>query len=307
MNDDAPANGRLFTDAELAELARSPRDTLALRLAAGDVTSAEATVVSTERAFSDQLGGQHAWLAHALDFVALRHHADGLALLAPATRRFFAVHPDARAVTEEPPASVASEVLARATAGDHEGALAAYDDASDAWRRLQDVYRDWISLVLSHVYRTYGVDELEAIHRHAAERTLLPWMPNDIARPPEKRLARWVLMLQGHFSGIRIEEDDEKFTIVQDPCGTCARQILDGRYESPVSLAVVAEEHTCTWQRGNTPIYRTHVPVWHVAMAREQIGVPWPVNRCPAGLGTGPCPTLLYKDPRNPAADAQVP
>jgi hypothetical protein len=48
------------------------------------------------------------------------------------------------------------------------------------------------------------------------------------------------------------------------------------------------------------------VPVWHVSLAREVVGVPWPVNQCPAGLGTGPCKVLLYKDPFDPRADEQV-
>jgi hypothetical protein len=44
-----------------------------------------------------------------------------------------------------------------------------------------------------------------------------------------------------------------------------------------------------------------------VAMARERLGVPWPVNRCPAGLGTGPCETLLFKDPLDTRANTFVP
>ena len=44
----------------------------------------------------------------------------------------------------------------------------------------------------------------------------------------------------------------------------------------------------------------------HQALPRQRIGVPWPVNICRAGLGTGPCTILLYKDPLDPAA-ADVP
>jgi hypothetical protein len=106
---------------------------------------------------------------------------------------------------------------------------------------------------------------------------------------------------------LRISEDDEKFTLTQDPCGTCSRQIEQGRYGAPLDLAVVRERHATTWFRGDTPIYRAHVPLWHIALAGELVGVPWPVNRCPAGLGTGPCDVLLYKDPDDRRASAEVP
>jgi hypothetical protein len=182
-----------------------------------------------------------------------------------------------------------------------------FDAYEAACRSLQDTYCDWLSSLLSDVYRAWGADELETVHRYCAERTLLPWMTVDIRNAPEKRLVRWVRMLKSHFSVLRLREDDEKFVIVQDPCGTCARQIREGRYEPPFDLAVVDEKHALTWGGGATPVYRTHVPVWHVVMARERLGVPWPVNRCPAGLGAGPCETLLYKDPLDARANDQVP
>jgi hypothetical protein len=47
--------------------------------------------------------------------------------------------------------------------------------------------------------------------------------------------------------------------------------------------------------------------LWHIVLAAELVGVPWPVNRCPAGLGTGPCDVLLYKDPDDSRAHAEVP
>ena len=62
-----------------------------------------------------------------------------------------------------------------------------------------------------------------------------------------------------------------------------------------------------TWNRGTTTIYRSHVPIWHVEMARERLGVPWPVNQCPHGLDAGVCRILLYKDPYDPEADTKVP
>ena len=190
--------------------------------------------------------------------------------------------------------------------GSPDDALARFDELDARSREAQDALRDWLSALLSRIYRERGVDTLERALRYTAERTLFGWMPTDMARAPEKRLPSWVRMLQGHFSELRIEEDDEKFTLIQDPCGTCTRQIQQGRYGAPLDLAIIEERHATTWFRGDTPVYRAHVPLWHVTLAQELVGVPWPVNQCPAGLGTGPCAVLLFKDPHNPAAKDYV-
>ncbi len=62
------------------------------------------------------------------------------------------------------------------------------------------------------------------------------------------------------------------------------------------------EAHPITFDRGNVPIYRTHVAVMHFLMPTERLGVPWPVVACPPGSVAGPCRITLYKDARNPAA-----
>ena len=181
--------------------------------------------------------------------------------------------------------------------------LARFDAIERRSRAAQDTLRDWLSALLSRIYRQGGVDTLEQALRYTAERTLFGWMPTDMARAPEKRLPSWVRMLQGHFSELRIEEDDEKFTIVQDPCGTCTRQIEAGRYGPPLDLAIIEERHATTWFRGDTPVYRAHVPLWHVTLAQELVGVPWPVNQCPAGLGTGPCRGAAVQGPARPGGE----
>jgi hypothetical protein len=302
---------RFFTEQELAALSRTPRQELAECLEGGGAV--RSLVASIARSYRDQIGGSRSWVGCVFARIGERHGEEGLARAVAATLRFFAAlaevgesFSDAGGITEDFDC-VVDRVAELAQAGDREDALAVFDTFEMACRVVQDTCCDWLSSLLSEVYRSWGPDELEDLHRYCAERTLLPWMTVDIRNAPEKRLVRWVRMLKGHFSVLRVREDDEKFVLVQDPCGTCSRQILAGRYDPPFNLAVVEEKHELTWGRGATPVYRTHVPVWHVAMARERLGAPWPVNRCPPGLGTGPCETFLYKDPRDPRANDQVP
>ena len=302
---------RFFTEQELDGLSRTPRQQVVDCLEAGGAVGP--LVASIARSYRDQIGGSRSWVGSVFAHIGDRHGHVGLEAAIATTSRFFGalaaageMIPDGEGLTDDSDA-VVGEMTDRARADDLLGALAVFDAFENACRVLQDAYRDWLSSLLSEVYRRWGPDELEDLHRYCAERTLLPWMTVDIRNTPRKRLTRWVRMLQGHFSVVRAGEDDEKFVLVQDPCGTCSRQLLAGRCDPPFNLAVVEEEHLLTWGRGSTPVYRTHVPVWHIAMARERLGVPWPVNRCPAGLGTGPCPTFLYKDPLDARANEQVP
>ena len=176
------------------------------------------------------------------------------------------------------------------------------DGAADRYRAEHDRGLDAVCAQISHVYRTHGIEVLEASIRAVGEQTLLPWMPRDVERPPEVRIRTWAGMLHGNFADITVTEDDEKFVITQDPCGSCGRQLECGAFPGPLDHATVTEVHPITFDRGDVPIYRTHVAVMHFLMAEERLGVPWPVVACPRGSVAGPCRISLYKDPRNPAA-----
>jgi hypothetical protein len=298
---------RLFTDEQLAALSRTPHEQVRDALASGDAAAIRTLVTGLERSFVGTVDGTRNWVTHTIAYVARERPANELVRLVDASQRLFSVYPDPTGSSTGADESVAGLIADLAERGDTDAALARFDAMELRWTRLQDLYRDWLSTLLSTIYREIGIDALEAVLRDSAERTIFDWMPTDRARAPEKRLPSWARMLQGHFSVLRISEDDEKFTLTQDPCGTCTRQIEQGRYGPPLDLAVVRERHAATWYRGDTPIYRAHVPLWHIALAGELVGVPWPVNRCPAGLGTGPCAVLLYKDPDDRRASAEVP
>ncbi len=297
---------RLFTDEQLRELERTPHQQLVDAVTSGDLDSVASTTSNLERSFIGTVVGTRNWVAHTFGWAAVEGPEGVTSELVDVTHDFYLRHPEPSDVGDESTSAV-DEVVAAAGTGDADGAARAFDEMEAAWRRRQDFLRDWLCTLLSHIYRTRGLEPLEQALRYTAKQTLFDWMPVDMARPPEKRLPQWARMLQGHFSVLRITEDDEKFTLTQDPCGTCTRQIQQGRYAAPLDLAVIDEVAPATWFRGPTPIYRTHVPVWHIELARELVGVPWPVNQCPAGMGTGPCPTLLYKDPHDARANDQVP
>jgi len=303
---------RLFSDAELVELARPPR----AQFQAAVAQSPEATRDALTRLAGRHLRfsrGYAPWLTALRDFLRSRHGADGLAAADAAEAVLQNAHPlrSADGVDEERIESTARRAAACVGAEDSAGALELWDELAQELLAEHDAQRDRISLYLSHVYRHYGVDELEACHRFCAERTLLQWMPRDLERDPASRLRTWAGMLLGNFSQLAIEEDEEKFSLLQSPCGTCSRQIEAGAHQPPLDLARVEEAGPLGFGEGDVPVYRSHVAVFHYLLPMERIGVPWPVIRCPRGQGTGTCRVLLYKDPsRTPsrhAAEAGMP
>jgi hypothetical protein len=282
-----------LTRAELDALARPPRAQLRAELSHGSGKAAQC-FVRLDRAWRSFELGFRAWSAAIAAFLVERHGADAAALaldaapLLEAARRH-GIDPDAL-----PGAAPDEEALVRLAPD----ALLARFDALEAQRRAShDLYHDWVTALLSHVYRSHGVDELEACLRFAGERTLLRWMPRDLASPAEQRVRRWAGMLLGNFARIRIDEDPEKFTIRQELCGSCGRQLQAGCYGAEPRFAIVAERHRVAFNRGDVPVYRAHVAVMHYLLPLERTGVPWPVVECPAGRAAGPCRLLIYKDP----------
>lgn len=290
---------RSFSDAELAAMARTPRDQFTAAL--DGATEPVAVFRRLARSFTNFVDGFSTFVAGVQEYVLTAHgFASAGALDAAvfraglreiATRGVIGV-----ALDDADADAVAAEIAAALEESDRARALEAYDRYEATVRVVHDLGVGRAAAALTHVYRTFGVDALEACLRLCGERSLLQWMPHDIARPAHERTGQWARMMSGNFASITVTETDDAFVITQDPCGTCARQVLDGCYEPPIDYAVVAEAHPITWNRGQVPVYRTHVAVMHDLLPLERIGVRWPEITCPDGVSGGPCTVRFRKD-----------
>lgn len=290
---------RLLTAEQLQALAAGPEEQLATALrehGAGADGPAADLFFRLEQAFRDVVGGFGVWASMAQRWLA--EHADrpGSAGGLPVDRAWLAAGfhgvaiDDIRCVAPEPPPIPAGPATA-------EGVLSLFRRRRDSFRRLHDASLDWTCALWSEVYRIGGADGLEDYLRTIGDKTLLRWMAQDVVEDPVDRITRWAALLNANFASITLDEDDEHFTIVQDPCGTCTRQVRYGAYGPPLDLAVVGEHHLVTYGQGDLPVYRCHVAVIHHAMGIERTGHPWPVHECPAHLDTGPCTIRLRKAP----------
>lgn len=279
---------RLLDDAALADLGRDPVDRVRDALAAGDVDAATDLAARARRGWSRGVDGFRVWIVHTLAFLTDR-------LGASPAGRALAVVVDTNAgwtpwVDDPPPASTGTRLL---------DALVADERTA---RHEHDRWLDAVCALCTHVYRTHGIEMLRESMEYVGDQTLLAWMPDDIGHDPVRRVRTWAAMLQGNFAAVEVTEDDDRFVIVQDPCGSCGRQLAAGRHPGPFDHATVAEVDPITFGRGDVPVYRTHVAVMHFLVPEARLGVPWPVVACPRGLAVAPCRLHLYKDPLDPAA-----
>jgi hypothetical protein len=161
---------------------------------------------------------------------------------------------------------------------------------------LHDGYMFWVSGLLTHIYKKYGIDAVEEAEReaHTIEAKV-------VFKPPEKtdvrsRVEHLAKGLRGHLQPITIREDDEKVTLTMKPCGSGERILQKGGYEPEVGLARVKGPHPATWSMRDLPVYCVHCPVMEM-LEIEATGDFGAVHFVSDSLGDGNCQFVFYKDP----------
>lgn len=298
-------SAQLFSQPELDALCRSPREQIMAVLEAGDKEAAKQKYSELEEAFLAFHDIYYHWVATIQEFLYERYGHDGLAKAAPLGAVLMEALQLNMSVGEvlNCSRSAKDRMAALIDGGKMEEAKQLYTYLEKGFQDLHDLYREWTSLLLSHVYREYGVEALEQCLRFSSEKRWMPWMMEDITHDPRERIRSWISLLLGNFATIRVEEDDEKFTIFQNPCGSCGRQIRAGCYQPPLNLAVVTEKHPITFNQGEVTVYQAHLAVMHTIMPIARIGAPWPAIVCPGKATGGPCQIFLYKNPRTAAPE----
>lgn len=281
----------MLDPAELVELSTSPVDRVRAAVAAGDDATARALAGRAVRAWQRGIDGFTAWNEETLAWLGATHGPDAADVARSAW---------ARTLADRSPWPGAGAPVAATP--DTPAVLADLLATEAGLRDEHDAGLDGVCALLSHVYRTFGVAALRASMEYAGERTLLAWMPTDVARSAEQRVRTWAAMLQGNFATIRVSETADAFVITQDPCGSCGRMLAAGRHPGPLDLATVTDADPVTFGRTDMPIYRTHVVAMHFLVPEARLGVPWPVVACPRGAAAAPCVITIFKNPLDPAA-----
>src|SRR4051794_31771065 len=288
-----------LTAEEIADLVLDPRTRFARALRQRSGEEAKAVYASIEQGYMARPPGDRASCIKVAAFVHERHGEAGLIAL-PSVTEWLAVaelHALTAASFRAFTRSWQADMTQLIDGGDVDGALALYDRVVDGFKRVHDAYLDWFAVLLTHVYREYGIDEVETFFRYSATHTRA-FVDTSIATPVEDRVRTAAYFLTANFGCLSaIDEYDDRYEVVQSSCGSCGRHGREAdALRAAFDLATVTERHPLTFNRGTMPVYRTHVAVLHYLLPIEQIGVPCPAVRCPNGNVAGPCTVAIYKD-----------
>ena len=179
------------------------------------------------------------------------------------------------------------------------------DDTKDI---VHDAYLRWVTGLLDRIYKRWGENEAIEALRDSTQVFSVPLarMKTTIieAGGVEAWMEIFVDFMRQHsmYPNVTIEEDDEKFIITMQPCGSGGRLIDAGAYEGPFGYAKIKEAGCHTWGEKDVPIYCAHCPwaqeIWPVTEAGE--GGQTHIHASPFPKKPGdPCIHYVYKDPKD--------
>ena len=295
-----------FSQEELDWICRGPRERLTEALATGS----PAEVLATFRRMAGQIRGiADLYVQWSVATLGWLHEQHGLAAagdaamfteLWPAGQ---AEHLDAgqlaivRSALRDSDDHLDERILAVAAGGDLSEVLALWSLVHHACDLAEQLRRDAVTAQLTLVNDRYGADGLEECLRHTVDLIWIPRMEADLACAPADRVRSWgEKMSIGHNGAVRITERADRWVFTLDPCGSCGRQILSGRYAPPWNFGVVSAGARTAFLRDDITVYQAHLAVAHTLVPIERTGSPWPAISC-AGLAAKPCELVIFRDP----------
>ncbi len=187
-------------------------------------------------------------------------------------------------------------VLEAIDAGDKEKARKLANRMYREFNFLHDGYMFWVSGLLTHIYRNYGMDAVEKAEREAHAIEARAVFKRQEVKDIRTKVEKLASGLRGHLQNIKIQEDDEKITLSMQPCGSGERIIQKGGYTPEIGLARVKEPHPLTWSKPDFPIYCMHCPLFEM-LDVDETGDFGAVHIVTEPMYHGTCQFAFYKNP----------
>ncbi|MFQ5763168.1 MAG: hypothetical protein ACE5PO_09050 [Candidatus Bathyarchaeia archaeon] len=187
------------------------------------------------------------------------------------------------------------KVIRAIKGGQLEEAIELVKQLTEESKRMHDVGFEFVWTLLTYIGRKCGDEAVGEALRFRHENK--PQLSNVIAElKAEDRVEHIALAHRGHFSNITISEEEDRFIIKLDPCGTGGRMWRKELVDSPQNLHTIREAYEWTWGTENTPAYCAHCCVHEImSMKGGSTAPPWITER--PGNAVEPCYWFVYKKP----------
>ena len=179
-------------------------------------------------------------------------------------------------------------------AGDMETAKKLSQRMYSEFLAMHDLYRDWVTDILTFIGKRYGEEVLYEALKETVGGYTARLSSRYTNKPIRRKMKILVAGLRGHLQPFKIEEDDEKFIITPQPCGSGGRLIKEGGYGPPYHFLKIEKPQPMTFNRSNFPVYCAHCYFQNIT-ATEPGGPPLFITEPSQKLGEKPCRIYVYK------------
>lgn len=187
----------------------------------------------------------------------------------------------------------AGQIVQALSDGHLKEASALLDAKDTGWLELHDPMVRFMADSFAWVLRTYGEDSLLDFHLATAEGQrggFEKWEQMTAA----EFAATTAFLLRQHMGQVQVQEDDQRFTVTQSPCGSGGRFRLDGAYSGSDALPFVDVPGPLTFGERCMPVYCTHCAIWNGTATLRWFGRAQWVFDQPARADGG-CTLHIYK------------
>ena len=187
------------------------------------------------------------------------------------------------------------QILEAFEAGDAQKAEEVVRRVHREYQETHDLYRDWITALLSFIGHHFGDEVLREAYEETFTPVLKPFMERLINQDLDRATIQGIAAaLRGHLGAyLKIEEDDEKFTFHM-PCPTGGGLVKEGRYDPPYNFLRVEKPQPMTYGRADFPVYCAHCS-FQDSLPMDWFGRPLWLMDPAEKIGKKPCLRYIYK------------
>lgn len=177
--------------------------------------------------------------------------------------------------------------------GDKETAGRLSQRMYDEFRAMHDLYRDGITQLLSFIGRGFGDEVLYKSIEELVSGSTRDLNQRYAGKDSRAQFKILIAGLRGHLQPLKIDEDEERFIITVDPCGSGGCLIRDGGYGPSRNFLKIEKAQPMTFNRPDFPVYCAHCHLQNIIPGPG--GKPLFITQPGDQPGKDPCRLYFYK------------